>query len=144
MPKIFGTNLLGIVLATLAFYMVGFLIYGILFGEAWMDYAGMTEADANARNAELGAMMFVWGLVITLVQVLGISYVLQQAGASVLGTCAKIGAILATCFALPVMAYNWLYQGSSINLLGLDFAHLLLGYVLAASVMSFFRGAENA
>ena len=33
MPKIFGHSLLAIILATILFYMVGFMIYGLLFGE---------------------------------------------------------------------------------------------------------------
>lgn len=142
MPKIFGTSLLGILAATIVFYMVGFLIYGILFSEQWMAFAGMTEAEALARNEQLGPMMYVWGLVITLMQVLGLSYVLQQSSASTLPTCAKIAAIMAALFALPVMAYSWLYEGSSANLLGMDFMHLLIGYVLAGIVMSFFRGKD--
>ena len=59
MPKIFGHSLLAIILATILFYMVGFMIYGLLFGEQWMAYAGMTEAQALARNEALGPMIFV-------------------------------------------------------------------------------------
>ena len=59
MPKIFGTSLLGILAATVVFYMIGFLIYGVLFSAQWMEYAGMTEAEAMARNEQLGAMMYI-------------------------------------------------------------------------------------
>ena len=139
MPKIFGHSLLAIGLATILFYMVGFVIYGLLFGEQWMSYAGMTEAEATARNEALGPMMFVWGLLITLAQVLAIAIFLKKANVSSAGKGLLNGAILATLFALPVMAYNWLYQGSSANLLGLDYMHLLVGYSIAGAVLGFFR-----
>ena len=142
MPKIFGTSLLGILAATIAFYLVGFLIYGILFSEQWMAMVGMTDADAQAQKDKLGIMMWIGGIGITLMQVLGINYVLQQSGASLLGTCAKIGAILAVLIALPLMAYAWLYEGRNPHAVGLDFLHLLVGYVLAAIVLSFFRGKD--
>ena len=123
--------------------MVGFAIYGFLFSEQWMTYAGMTEAQATARNEVLGPMMFVWGLFITLAQVLGIAVFLKKANISSAGKGLLKGAILATLFALPVMTYNWLYQGSSANLLGLDYMHLLIGYSLVGAVLGFFRGKSD-
>ena len=53
------------------------------------------------------------------------------------------GAILARLFALPVMTYNWLYQGSSANLLRLDYMNLLIGYSLVGAVLGFFRGKSD-
>ena len=137
-----GTRLLGILAAAVAFYFLGFLIYGILFSEQWMALNDMTEADALARNAELGPMMYIWGILITIAQVLGLNYILNQAGASTLGTCAKIGAKIAVLIALPLMAYAWLYEGRAAGALGLDFGHILVGYVLACIVLSFFRGKD--
>jgi len=139
MPKIFGSSLLAIILATLLFYVVGFVIYGLLFSEQWMTYACMTEAEALARNEALGPMMYIWGLVITLAQVLGIALFLKKANVNSAGKGLMKGAMLATLFALPVMAYNWLYQGSSANLLGMDYIHLLIGYGIAGAVLGFFR-----
>ena len=142
MPKIFGTSLLGILAATAVFYLLGFLIYGILFQEMWLAASGMTEAEAKAIGEARGAMMYVWGILITLLQVLGIAYVLQQSSASVLATCAKIGAILAILIALPLMGYGWLYEGKSANGLMLDFGHILVGYALVGVVLSLFRGKD--
>ena len=93
----------------------------------------------DGPNEALGPMMFVWGLLITLAQVLAIAIFLKKANVSSAGKGLLKGAILATLFALPVMAYNWLYQGSSANLLGLDYMHLLVGYSIAGAVLGFFR-----
>lgn len=142
MPKIFGTNILGILLATVAFFMVGFVFYGLLFVDEWMATNKLAQADADAYAAKMGAMMYVWGLLITLIQVLGIAYVLNHAGASKLLTCAKIGAMLAILFTLPVLAYDHLYAGKSLMGLEIDFGHVLIGYVVAAAVLSFFRGKD--
>ena len=116
MPKIFGTNLLGILAATIVFYLLGFLIYGILFSEQWMTLNGITQEAAEAHADKLGILMWIGGIGITLLQVLGISYVLHQSSASVLGTCAKIAAILAVLIGLPLMAYSWLYAVSYTHL----------------------------
>ena len=142
MPKIFGNSILSIVLATIVFYMVGFLWYGVLFADQWMHLTGITEAQATARQEQLGAMFFVWGLLISLVQVVGIGAVLNWAGASRLVTCVKIAALLAVLIVLPVISYGALYENVSIHLVGIDFLQLLVGYSIIAAILSYFRGTE--
>lgn len=142
MPKIFGTSLLGIFAATIVFYSLGMLWYGPIFGESWMALSGITKEIAGARMEAMGPMFFVWGLLITIAQVVGLSYVLQQSGASVLGTCAKIGLILAVLFALPFAGYASLYGNMPVKLMMIDFGHLLVGWVLSCVIMSFFRGSD--
>jgi len=143
MPKIFGTSLLGIVAATVAFYILGFLWYGIIFQEMWMGLGGITEEAAAAKAEAMGLMMYVWGITITLMQVLGLAYILNHAGASLLTTCAKICAVVAVLIALPVIAYGAIYGiHYPVKLLGLDFAHLLIGYLIVGIILSFFRGQD--
>ena len=142
MPKIFGTSLWGILAAGIALYFLGFLWYGFLFSDAWMAANNITMEEATARNAELGPMMFVWGILITLVQVIGLAFILNHSGASVLMTCVKICAIVALLIALPLMGYAVLYEGRSINALFIDIAHVLIGYAIVGAVLSFFRGKD--
>lgn len=142
MPKFFGSNIISLLLATIVFYMLGFLWYSFIFVDQWMHLTGITKADALVRGEQLGAMMYVWGLLITLAQVLGIAAVLNWAGATRLVTCVKIAMMLAVMLILPVLGYGMLYQGVSIHLVGIDFLHLLIGYSLAAAVLSFFRSND--
>ncbi|NNE58907.1 MAG: DUF1761 domain-containing protein [Hellea sp.] len=142
MPKIFGTNILGILIGGAAFWMLGAIWYGPVFGEMWIEVQGTTKEAAEARMKDMGVMMYVWGLIISLVSTVGISYVLQQSSASLLTTCAKIAAILAVLIALPIMGYAVLYEGYPIKGLALDFAYVLIGFVLSGAVMSFFRGKD--
>jgi len=142
MPKIFGTNLLGILAATVVFYLLGFLWYGMIFSEMWLAFNGISEADALAHAEKMGAMMYVGGILITLLQVLGLAYVLHHASASLLLTCVKIGAIIAMLLSLPIMMYAHIYEGTSHQAIALDFAHILVGYVISCAVLSFFRGKD--
>ncbi len=143
MPKIFATSWLGILAATIAFYLLGFLWYGIIFQEMWMGLAAITEEAAAAKAEAMGLMTYVWGVIITLMQVLGLAYILNHAGASLLKTCAKICAVVAALIALPVIAYGTIYGVNyPAKLLGLDFAHLLIGYLIVGIILSFFRGKD--
>ncbi|MBL4871232.1 MAG: DUF1761 domain-containing protein [Robiginitomaculum sp.] len=142
MPKIFGTSLAGILVATIVFYLLGFLWYGVLFSDQWMVANGIAEEAAKAHADKMGAMMYVAGIIITLMQVLGLAYILHHASASVLMTCVKICAIIAVLIALPLMMYAHIYEGRSHQAVGLDFAHVLIGYALVGAILSFFRGKD--
>ena len=143
MPKIFGSSLVAILAASIALYLTGFMVYGVLFSEQWLELVGMSEAEAMARNEELGAMMFVWGFLITLVQVVGLAWVMNHVGASNLGTSIKVAAMLAVLIVLPVLSYNWLYEGRAFGVVLMDFGHLLVGYSLACAILGFFRGKDS-
>ena len=136
MPKIFGTNLLGILAATIAFYLLGWLWYGALFMERWAELTG------TPTGGDMDPVVMIKGFIITLVQVLGLSYILQHAGASTLQTCVKICAIIAVLIALPLIAYNVVYEGRHKELFLIDASHILLGYVIVGAVISFFRGKD--
>ena len=142
MPKIFGTSLLGILAATVVFYILGALWYGFLFNEAWMASAGLTEESAKVIADKLGVMMWIGGILITFMQVIGLSYILNHSGASLMGTCIKVCAVIAILIALPMMAYNSLYQGYPMNGLLIDLGHIFVGYCLVGAILSFFRGKD--
>jgi len=143
MPKIFGTNLLGIAIGGLLFWMIGYLWYGPVFGSIWLDIQGMTEEMAKAQMEETGvAVVMGSGILISLVTAIGLSFILHHASASVLATCVKICAIVATLVVLPVMAFAVLYEGYPMKGLILDFGYILVGFAAMGAVMSFFRGKD--
>ena len=139
MKKYFGTSLTGLLLATLAFYILGAVWYGALFAEQWMMLSGLTEETANANMEKLGAMMWIWGILITILQVVGIATILNWAKASGLISCVKVASVPAVLFALPVIAYGTLYGAMPIEMLMIDFFHMLTGYILVGGILSFFR-----
>lgn len=139
MPKIFNTSWLAVILATLAFYMVGFAIYGAIFTDAWMEAANMTQAQAEALAEQQGAMMFVWGLLITLGQALGLLWVIDKMGARSIGASVNIAFWLFVMLAAPLLAYAVLYQGYGAQGILIDYLHILLGWTVMAVIYSLFR-----
>ena len=143
MPKIFGTNIAGILIATIVMYMLGFLWYAAIFDAQWTELTGITEEIGQENMDKMGAMFFVWGLLIALGQVLGLSYVFNHVGANKLLTCVKICVIIAFLFALPLRAYGALYEMEPAKLLTINFAYSLVGYGLIGAILSFFRGKDT-
>lgn len=136
MPKIFGLNLVGVLVATVAFYLVGYLWYGMVFADAWMAAAGVTEADFEGESP-------VWmagGALITFMQVIGIGLVLRWKGAADMGAAIKTALVLWLVFALPFTHYGYLYSpGHNAMMLMIDASHLLVGWVVSAIVLSMMK-----
>lgn len=132
MPKLFGLSLVGVLVASVAFFLIGWLWYGYLFSEAYMASTGMTEADSGESPAWMAS-----GFLITLLQVIGIGLVLKWKGASGLAGCVKTAVIVWFFFALPFATYAYIYSPAhDSTLLMIDAGHLLAGWVVSAIVLS--------
>ncbi len=133
MPKVFGIKLLPLILATLAFYLVGFLWYGVLFMDVWMAAAGHTEADFEGSSPGWMAV----GVLISLLTVIGIGKVLQWANVQSIGDAVQKTLLVWAAFGLTMALYGLAYTPAhSIDLFLIDASHLLVGWLLAAIILA--------
>ncbi|RZV44845.1 MAG: DUF1761 domain-containing protein, partial [Acidimicrobiales bacterium] len=107
MPKIFGTNILIILLAAFLFFMLGWLWYGGIFSEKWMALSGMTEEIA----AETMTRSMAVGCLLSLLQALGLAGIMSMKSEGGLTKGLKVGGLSWLFFALPISAYAWNYEG---------------------------------
>jgi hypothetical protein len=136
MPKIFGLNIVGVLVASVAFFLVGWVWYGMLFSDAYMAANGVTEADAG----DMSPAWMASGFVITLLQVIGIGLVLKWKGASGLVDCVKTAVIVWFFFALPFATYAYIYMPAHNSMmLMIDAGHLLVGWVVSAAVLALIK-----
>ena len=143
MPRIFNTSWAAVLLATIAFYMVGFVWYGFLFQDLWLAASGMTEEQTMAIAENKGAMMFVWGIILTLAQALGLLWVLNLAGAKRLAASLKITFWLFVMIAAPLLAYTCLYGTYPLEGILMDYGHILLGWLAMGAIYAAFRGKDK-
>jgi hypothetical protein len=134
--RVHGVNVPGVLLASVAFYFVGFLWYGLLFSEAWMAAEGITAADVEGESP-------VWmagGFFITVLQAIGIAIVLKWRGVAGVGKAAATAFVLWLFFALPFAHYGYLYlPAHNPTLLLIDASHLLVGWIVAAIVLALLK-----
>lgn len=142
MPRIFNTSWAAVLLATLIFYMIGFAWYGFIFEDIWLAASGMTAAQIEAMAQAQGAMMFVWGILITIAQALGLLWVINLSGARRLPSCLKIAFWLFVMIAAPLLAYSCLYGDYSLSGILVDYGHILTGYLAMGAVYAFFRSKD--
>lgn len=136
MPKIFGLNSLGVIAASIAFYFVGFLWYGILFPDLWMQGSGYVAEQFEGQSP----VWMVGGFLITIMQVIGIGVVLRWRGAADIGGAVKAIALLWLLLALPFCHYHYLYGPiHDAGLLMVDASHFLVGWVISAVILSLLK-----
>lgn len=136
MPKLFGVNLVAVLAASIAFYVVGFLWYGALFSEAWMAAEGVSPEEAQGESP----IWMAGGFLITVVQAIGLALAIKWRGATSLAGAIGTAAILWFVFALPFTHYAYLYlPAHNPILLMIDASHLLVGWGAAAAVLALLK-----
>ena len=122
-------NWLGIIVATVAAFFIGFLWYGLIFAEQWMALTGVTEESGG------DPVWMLIGLVQTFVTMVGLGWFIARDGAAGWMAGLKIGLVAGVCFALMTSAYGFIYQTSNLGLLPIDWSHLLVVYALGGAII---------
>ena len=129
-------NWLGIIVATVVAFFVGFLWYGVLFQARWMELTGVT--------GESDPMWMLLGLVQTFVTMVGLGWFIARDGSSGWMAGLKIGLVAGVCFALMTSAYGFIYQTSPMGLLPIDWSHLLVVYAVGGALIGGLRMKAKA
>jgi hypothetical protein len=125
-------NLLTIALAALAFFVVGAVWYGVLFGKAWQKAAGLSDADVQGGNM---ALIFGLTLAFELLIALVLAHQFAMTGASdraIMMISIGFGAFVMT----PAIGINYLYQRKSGALFAIDAGHFVLGMAAMGGVFA--------
>lgn len=143
MPRIFNTNFLAVILATIVFFVIGAIWYGVLFEAQWLEAAGMTAAEAEAQMEKTGmAAWLFWALLITLAQAIGVLMVIHKNGAKRMKACLETTFWVLVTLVAPILAYASIYMGLSLTGFLIDFGHLSIGYLSCAAIYALFRGKD--
>ncbi|MBL4617875.1 MAG: DUF1761 family protein [Robiginitomaculum sp.] len=135
MPKIFGLNLLGWIITSIAFFLLGFVFFGVIFLEKMTEL--MAYDENTAWNFNQGVQMAL-GFINVAVVSLGIGLVLKWQKVDNMVSAIKTALILAVVFAITTEAYGWIYGAYPIKMTVIDGAYTLIGYSMVAAIWSFF------
>ena len=154
MPKIAGVNPIGVLLAAIAMFLIGFIWYGLAFTEPWMGANGLFFTDETktmmqwltadglqtvARDAGPDPMIMLLGFVLSLVLSFGLGWHMNQKNNSKLSTAVLFGLWMSLLIGVPLMAYDTVYTPyNSLAGLLVDGSHTVATFVVACAVMSFF------
>jgi len=126
------TNYLAVIVAAIAYWVLGALWYGVLFSKPWMALEHMTEEQVKSMNPVLP-------YVITLVVNVLIAYSLAQIciwrNADTAGRGASVGVLLWIGFVGPVTFTTYMYEMRSKELFAINQFFPLAGFVLMGGIL---------
>lgn len=124
-------NLLAVIAATAAFWLVGALWYGLLFGRLWQRETGMTEPPSGKRMALVMGLTLAFEMLV----VLTLAHLVARTNPA-----PHVVLMMAAGFAVTVMTpaigINYLHQRKSLALFLIDAGHFLAGMVAAGGVLA--------
>ena len=127
-----GINWLAVIVAAVAIYAVGFVIYGLLVpAETWMAWEGITAEDM----ATVGGSRMPFSVVMPLMTAIFMAVIFKWAQVAGASNGAKWGAVVALASAIPAVMYGWVYGIGPAEITLVDSGHLLLGHVVAGAVL---------
>jgi hypothetical protein len=156
MPRVAGVNVVAWLAAAVAMFLVGFMIYGLLFQQVWqgelLAYRNLAESPeaGAAMDMEAAAQLMsggkdptlnmVMGGVISLVTAFGLALLIKMTRPGSLGGALGVGLVAWFGFALTTLAYDPVYAFASTTIFGIDIGHTLVNYLLASAIIFLIDG----
>jgi hypothetical protein len=126
-----GINWLAVLVAAIAIYAIGFVVYGLLIpAETWMAWEGMSDADMAVGESR---MMF--GPIMPLMTAIFLAVLFKWGQVASVSTGARWAAVVALASAVPAELYAWVYGIGAIQVTVVDAVHLFLGHVAAGAIL---------
>ena len=127
-----GINWLAVIVAAVAIYAIGFVIYGLLIpADTWMAWEGVTAEDMESVGSS--RMPFSVVMPVLTAVFMAILFKLGSVGDAMTGV--KWALVVAFASAIPTILYAWVYGGNNTNMAAIDGAHLLLGHMAAGAIL---------
>jgi hypothetical protein len=123
-------NWLGLVAALVIGQVIGFAWYGALFSEAWMKAMGVTQAQFVGTEWRMSL-----GFINMVVILIGLDWLIQRLDARSWVGGTKVALAACVCFALSVVALNYIYAAGTTALLWIDGGYQLLTYAIAGALL---------
>jgi hypothetical protein len=126
------TNYLAVGLSAVAYWMLGALWYGVLFGQRWMALEGITMAQSRSVNP---ALPYIISLLLDVL----IAFVLAQfclwRNANTAARGAAVGVLLWIGIVGPIVFTTYLYEMRSKKLFAINEFYPLVGLGLMGAIL---------
>ena len=131
-------NWLAVLVATIAYFMLGALWYSkTLFGSKWAAAVGIDMNDPD-KGKGMGKMMAGTFLLI-IVTCIGIALLVNRIDLFTFASGLKLGLITGICFATTAVSISFIYESRPAVLYFIDCGYHLAGHLIAAIILVLWR-----
>jgi hypothetical protein len=131
--RIAGINWIAVLVATLAFIAIGYVIHMQLVDLAAWDAAKHTD------QSELSESRMAFGMLLPLATCIGLALLFRWGNVVRVGDGVKWAIVVAFASALPALWYDWFYGTAPIWIFWVDSAHQLMGHAIAGAILARWR-----
>ena len=122
-------DMLAVFLGALAFFLFGWLWYGLIFSKIWQRETGLSEPEDRSRGPLIFSLAFLFELLIAVM--LGHMFARLNPPPHVMMMMAfGFGATIMT----PAIGIAYLFQGKSGTLFAIDAGHFIIGMLAMGAV----------
>ncbi|MBX2814730.1 MAG: DUF1761 domain-containing protein [Saprospiraceae bacterium] len=126
-------NPLAILVSVVVLFPLGFLWYGPLFGEPWMNHVGLDMATVEANPP--GAGVWIANVLSSVIQMVALAWILLKAGGNTWVKGALIGLVIGFAFNhLPGMLNN-MYADRPYGLSWITGGYSIVGLAIAGAIL---------
>ena len=133
-------NWLAVVLAAVAFFILGGLWYGPIFGKKWQKGVGLSDDEMkNANMGKLFGSTFIFALIISFGMAMFFFGFSAEPGAETTMTVdmgAMYGLMTGVFFLFPSISMNYLFARKSISLMLIDSGYHILAYTIVGVILA--------
>jgi len=128
-------NHLAVFVSAIAYYVLGWLWYDLLFGRAWMALTGHVQTSASQMAAPLaGGFLLCWFLA----YVVGIALA-DSGNPSPARHGAEFGVFVGLGVFGSMLALNYLYEGRSLTLWLINAGYVVVGMAMMGAIIGAWR-----
>lgn len=130
-------NWLHILVAALAYFVLGALWYSPLFGKKWVAYQNIDMNAPDARKGVAGIMLgsFLWMLVTTI----GLAIIVNRLALTEAMSGVKWGLLTGVCFSAAALSITYLYVKKPLGLHLIDGLYHVVGQIISAVILCVWR-----
>ncbi len=130
----FSVNLLAVLVAAIANFIIGFLWYGPLFGKSWIKTMGWTPKQVTEAKKKGMAKSCVAGFISGLVMSFVLANIIKFSGALSLIEGLAIGFLVWIGFIAAIMLSSVLWEGRDIKLYVLNVTSYLVSFLVMSAI----------
>jgi len=126
------TNYLAVVVAAIAYWILGGLWYGVFFNKAWMALENMTIEQAKSMNP---AIPYIVSFLLEVLIAYSLAQLCIWRNANTAGRGASVGVLMWIGFVGPIAFMNYMFEMRPKELFAINEFYPLAGLVLMGTIL---------
>lgn len=125
-------NYLAVIVAAVAYLIIGWLWYSPLFGAAWMKGIGKTKEQVAAGAS---ALNYILALIFGFIASYGIARIMVWSGRNSITDGIMIGLVVSICFVLATLFMNDTFEKRPVGLTFINVLYHIVSLVVAGIII---------